>query len=111
MVDSICSNEDVPMPDRHMRPNMTAKEINEAIELVRPEMQKRLKDKGWGAFASIHEVLGVVNEEHDELIDAVRDNDLEAVEAELMDIAIPAIFAIACIRAGKIADPGKPKRP
>ena len=44
-------------------------------------------DARYGDFASTHEALGVAMEEWDELRDAIRANDLEAVCNEALDLA------------------------
>lgn len=61
---------------------------------------QRLAEKGNGTFSSRHEILGVLQEEFTELEDAVRDGELTSeVRHEIMDIAVGAVFAIACIDA------------
>lgn len=44
-------------------------------------------DLRYGDFASTHEALGVAIEEWDEFRDAIRDNDLPAVQRECLDLA------------------------
>lgn len=41
----------------------------------------------YGPFASAHEALGVASEEWDELRDAIRANDMDAIRAESLDLA------------------------
>lgn len=41
----------------------------------------------YGSFASSHEALGVACEEWDELREAIRRNDLEAIQQECLDLA------------------------
>lgn len=41
----------------------------------------------YGPFASTHEALGVASEEWDELRDAIRANNLEAIRHEALDMA------------------------
>lgn len=69
----------------------------ESLDSLRPLLQRRLHNHGYGVAASIHEILGIVVEEVDELVDEVRANDLEGVHRELMDIAIAAIFGMVSI--------------
>ena len=64
------------------------------------KMRARLEEKGYGSFTSIHEVLGMMSEEHQELIDAVHANDWDQLDKELLDIAVGAIFSLACLRSG-----------
>jgi NTP pyrophosphatase (non-canonical NTP hydrolase) len=54
----------------------------------------------YGAFASTHEALGVALEEWDELREAVRANDLEAVRAEALDLAAVLIRLADGLEAG-----------
>ena len=44
-------------------------------------------DARYGNFASAHEALGVASEEWDELRDAIRANDIEAIRSEALDLA------------------------
>ena len=44
----------------------------------------------YGPFASTHEGLGVLTEEYQELIEAIRSNDLKAVEREAIQVAAVA---------------------
>ncbi len=44
-------------------------------------------DKRYGPFASSHEALGVITEEYSELIDAIRSNDIAAIQSEAIDLA------------------------
>lgn len=44
-------------------------------------------DKRYGQFASTHEALGVASEEWDELRDAIRANDMDAIRHEALDLA------------------------
>ena len=82
--------------DREIIPQMN---IDEAFAFVKEAMGRRLVEKGYGTFASSHEVLGVLTEEHHELIEAVQSNEPKAFEDELVDVAVGAIFALACLRS------------
>jgi hypothetical protein len=63
-------------------------------------LTKRLNQKGFGAFASSHEILGVVTEEYHELCHAIESNESIAIQDELLDLAVAAIFGLASIDAG-----------
>jgi NTP pyrophosphatase (non-canonical NTP hydrolase) len=52
--------------------------IEDRIEIARAR---------YGAFKSSHEALGVITEEYQELIEAIRANDLELVFKEALDLA------------------------
>jgi hypothetical protein len=72
--------------------------INYAVLLVKQGLENRLKQYGYDSFASIHEILGVMDEEHYELLVAVHQNDNEQVISELVDIAVGALFGIATLK-------------
>ena len=76
--------------------------LERSLQFVRDEISRQLKDKGKGTFSSRHEILGMVDEEHDELKDAVRSEGIQRVKAELADIAVGCIWGIASIEAGTI---------
>jgi len=79
------------------RPRITKIPRDNAIEELADKLESRMKEKGSQAFVSSHEILGIITEEFDELKDAVRLNIHSDVKKELMDIAVGAIFGIACI--------------
>ena len=68
---------------------------------VEAKLVERLKKHGLGGYVGAHETLGIVAEEYHELIDAVRSNDPDAVEAELIDVAVGCIFGIASLRENR----------
>lgn len=55
---------------------------------TREEIERRMfiAEQRYGPFASTHEALGVASEEWDELRDAVRANDLNAIKHECVDL-------------------------
>ena len=57
----------------------------------------------YGAMASTHEGLGVACEEWDELRDAIRANDLKAVERECIDLAAVLIRMAHLVRSSGYA--------
>ena len=54
-----------------------------------PELEQRINEasRRYGDFASTHEALGVAVEEWDEFRDAIKANDLSAIEHECLDLA------------------------
>jgi NTP pyrophosphatase (non-canonical NTP hydrolase) len=82
------------------RPKITHLQRIAAVEVLKQRLIERLQEKGYGTMASRHEVLGMMVEEYDELIEAVRSDSLAEVRAELLDIAVGAVFSLACIDAG-----------
>jgi len=73
------------------------KEINQAIEDVRNILAVELERKGRGSFASSHETYGVILEEVDEYWDAVKKSSAVGQREELIDIAVAALFGLACL--------------
>ncbi len=69
--------------------------LEAAFARVETMMQKRLKQKGRLCYVSTHEALGVITEEYFEFVDAVKANDLDEFEKEVIDIAVGAVFACA----------------
>ena len=69
--------------------------MNTAFDMVRSNMARAIEKHGNGAYVGAHEALGILTEEYDELIGAVRSDDPVQVEKELMDVAQVAIFGIA----------------
>jgi hypothetical protein len=62
-------------------------------------LEARIREKGDGAFVSIHEMRGVLSEEWQEVKEAMHLKQQGLIEAELMDLAVGAIFAYACLRS------------
>lgn len=62
---------------------------NDATATILNGIEERIAaaEHRYGEFASTHEAMGVACEEWDEFRDAVRSNDLAAVEHECMDLA------------------------
>lgn len=54
----------------------------------------------YGPFASTHEALGVIDEEHLELQLAVRGNAISEIRHELLDLAAACIRAYDCLQSG-----------
>jgi NTP pyrophosphatase (non-canonical NTP hydrolase) len=79
------------------RPRIGGEAIGNAIADLMNCLKIRLTQKGDGAFASPHEVFGVVIEEVLELLLAILNNNPEAVRRELLDIAVACVFGVACI--------------
>ncbi len=90
------------MPAIINRRPITESEIEEVVLAFIDGLRARLDQHGSGSFASSHEILGVITEEYKELTDAVQANDIKAIIHELMDIAVPAVFGIACLNTGEM---------
>ncbi len=84
-----------------MRYQISKKAVKAARDETFQKLLLRMKEKGWGTYASTHETLGIITEEYHELIDAVEKNvTTDEMAEELKDIAVACIFAIACLRSG-----------
>jgi NTP pyrophosphatase (non-canonical NTP hydrolase) len=79
------------------RKKVSEKALQYALDEAKSELNKRLIQKGYGGFASTHEMFGVLMEEVDELSEALHDNDQEQFVAELKDIVVAALFSLASI--------------
>ena len=74
--------------------------LADALRAIDSRMQ-RAGDR-YGPFASTHEALGVAVEEWDELRDAIRDNQLDAVEHECLDLAAVLLRLVISLRTSDI---------
>ena len=94
------------------RPNVSGREVDQATTAAYKKLYHRLGTKGWGSYASRHEILGILTEEYHELVEAVQSEPLEgsrhSVREELLDIAVGCIFGVACIDGGYLRDHKNP---
>jgi len=65
--------------------------------LVQGLLQK-MTEKGPGSFVHRHEIMGCIQEEYHELIEASHSRKPMALYSELEDLAMAAIFSIASLR-------------
>ena len=87
------------MPER---PEISVEAVDSVIDELSSKIHQRLRENGYHTLASTHEILGILEEERIELIDAVKGNIFSDVEHELYDIAVGALFGIACLQAGEL---------
>ncbi len=73
-----------------------------AVAQVVCRLRERLVQKGRGTFASQHEILGIIAEEYHEFVAAIHDDNVHGITSELEDIAVAAIFGLACIAENKM---------
>ena len=64
---------------------------------IRDELEMRLEEKFYHTYASIHEISGIMDEEVDEMKEAIHDNDQQNLRKELVDIAVVAIWGMVSI--------------
>jgi len=79
------------------RPEVWTTETDAIAEVVRVALERRVQKHGAGAYAGPHETLGILIEEMDELRIAVRENNAVEVWAELLDVAVAAVFGMASL--------------
>ncbi len=84
------------------REQITSNNIERALNNISIHTNYTLQEKGKGTFSSIHEILGVLEEEYSEIKEAVHKNNYKAIELELLDLATTCQFAIACINSGTL---------
>lgn len=82
---------------RNRRIQIDQEALDTSIQEIADKTDYRINQKGRGAWQSTHEVLGVITEEYWELQEAIKNNNLEQVKKELMDIAVACHFGITCI--------------
>lgn len=79
------------------RPTIPRQALEISIKEISNKTDFRLAQKGTHAWQSTHEILGVITEEYWELQEAIKNNNMEEIKKELMDIAVACHFGIACI--------------
>ncbi len=82
-----------------MRKQITIQNMNSATCEVSLWFDSRLKQKGMGTFASLHEARGVLGEEYHELKEAFGKKDNENIKHELKDLAVACLMTLACMDA------------
>lgn len=80
------------------RPDATDDDIKQIEMDIRVALYERLERHGYGIFISPHEILGILTEEHTELIGAVQSNDNDHVRKELIDVAVGALFGLVSMQ-------------
>jgi NTP pyrophosphatase (non-canonical NTP hydrolase) len=78
------------------RTQLTDEQIMKAVDKTIEKLKFRLKQKGYGTFASKHEILGVITEEYKEFVDAVHSKNYEEMKSEIIDLAVGCMFGLAC---------------
>ena len=82
------------------RPVVGAAAHEYAVNHVRMNLEKRIKEKGPGSYAGRHEIAGVLLEEFDELRAVLQNDSRHGTKhfiAELSDIAVVCLFGIASL--------------
>ena len=85
------------------RHQLTIDQLTEAINSVVEKLECRVGQKGLGSMASSHEILGILTDELAEFRDEVHQKSgADRKVAELIDVAVAAIFGIASIKSGGV---------
>jgi hypothetical protein len=87
----------MPIVKTSRKGKVSKADIDKAFKLIRLKLNRVLfvhPDRG-KPFNSTHEGLGVLTEEYQELIEAIRSNDLRKVCKEAIDVAVTAAFILA----------------
>ena len=89
-------------------PYVDPNDIGGAVEsILKQYLARAIEAKGSGAFSSLHEILGAINEEVYEFTMTVHDSNFDTAVHELADIATAAIWGIASITALREREKGK----
>jgi len=84
------------------RDQLSLQQFKSALEAVEKTLRMRLTQKGMWGSCSIHEILGVLVEEYDELLENIRANRHDGIRRELLDIAVACVWDIASIDSEKL---------
>ncbi len=76
--------------------------MDSALTSVKEWLDMRVAQKGDGAFVNIHEARGVLDEEYNELMEALHKRDFPEIEHELKDLIAGGLFTLACIHANAL---------
>lgn len=80
---------------RKERKEVKTEHLDMAVDILRDAFGQRMEKHGSLSFITKHESLGVLTEEYIELIEAAKLRGHERYDAEMIDIGVTAIFAIA----------------
>lgn len=73
--------------------------IQRVLEGVHRDLQQAIRVKGDGSFISMEEIRGAIDEEVDEMHEAIHDGDVAALRAELTDVVIGGLWGLASLEA------------
>ena len=87
------------------RVQVTRNHLNAAFDLLNARLDSRIDRHGDMSHASVHESLGVIVEEYNELLVEIHANNVQGSADEGIDLALAAIYMVASLIAkGKIND-------
>ena len=73
--------------------------VADAFHLIKSHLASKRMDKGDHLFASTHEILGVIEEERDELKGAIHQNDTHEIQNELLDLITASVWGLISLRS------------
>ena len=76
------------------RPQISSLELDAGFNDLNDAVAAKIAKHGYGIYLSNHESLGIIAEEYHELLSAVQSNNVADIRAELMDVAVGALFAV-----------------
>lgn len=79
------------------RPLVSKSNIESVMAWLRGQLERRLEKHGHGAYASSHEIAGVMLEEWNEYQRELQMNNRWGQCDELFDMAVTAVFGIASV--------------
>lgn len=77
---------------------ITRKNLDEAMTIIRQAIESRMEQHGEHIASSIHEIMGIVKEEYDELSRELPNESPEAFRSELVDLAVASIYGAISVR-------------
>lgn len=87
----------------NQRKQLSVDDLKNAISEISNKTEYRARQKGFGCFASNHEILGYTTDELAEYRDAVHEKlEDEKKVQELIDVAVCAVWGIASIRSKSV---------
>ena len=81
--------------------------LRNVLDEVWPAWVRRLERHGPGELSSYREIHGVLDQENDEVKQAIHAKDPVQIRAELMDVVIAALHSIATIDHWQSTNDGK----
>ena len=84
--------------NRENRPKVPIEFVKDSLNKVFERIEKKTLKHGGHAYASTHEIYGIVAEEFKELMDELHSNDTDEFESELIDVAVGAVWGLASMK-------------
>jgi len=81
------------------RPQAEPKNVVDVLSLIKSGLMSRRANKGDHIFLSTHECMGVIQEEWDELKEAIHLNDKHKIQSELIDLIVAALWSLVSLRS------------